>query len=179
MNWLKFTLWTYLVFALHSSLATGLAVAGFAPHLVLAGSVLLASRTKARQGLLLGALWGFLADCLTDGRMGAGVICFSLSTWALQICTSQPKSTVPWRLAVLSLPLVWVNMIGTELLRGLTDGRPVDLQGLCPHAAGSAIYTVIIIAMAEWAIRLVHGKSPADAVIAAPTVSNKWRMLTE
>src|SRR5947207_10947643 len=100
MTWLKITLWTYLVFGLHLSLTVSLAVAGFAPHLVLAGSVLLTCRTTARQGLLLGALWGLLADCLPDGRMGAGIICFSLSTWALQRCTWQSHSTVPLSLAV-------------------------------------------------------------------------------
>ena len=179
MNWLKFTLWTYLVFALHSGVASSLAVAGYAPQLVLAGLVLMTSRMAGRQGLLAAALWGLLADCLTEGRLGAGIVCFSLSTWLLQRCTGRSNSSVPWRIAVFSVPLIWADLVAMAVLRGLSDGRPIDLRGLCIHAAGSAVYTGMIIGAAEFAIRFVRGSSTEDAANASPTVSNKWKMLTD
>ena len=136
-------------------------------------------RIAGRQGLLAAALWGLLADCLTDGRLGAGVVYFSLSTWVLKRFTGRRNSSVPWRVAVMSVPLIWAAIVGMAVLRGLSDGRPSDLRGLCVHAAGSAVYTGMVIAAAEFAIGFVRGSSTADAGIAAPTVSNKWKMLTE
>lgn len=179
MTWLKFTFSTYIIFVLHSAAAASLAVAGFAPNFVLAGLILMACRLAGRQGLLAAALWGLLADCMTSGRLGAGIICFSLSTWVLQRCTERGNSSLPWRLAVLSVPLLWADIVGMDLLRGLSDGRPVDLQGLCLPAAGSAVYTAIVVAVTEFSIRIVRGKRTEDAAIAVPIVSNKWKMLTE
>lgn len=178
MNWLKLTLWTYVVFTLHATLAASLAVAGFTPHLVLAGLCLLASRTTARQGLLTGALCGLLADGLTDGRLGTGVICFSLSTLMLQHVAGPSNRGLSWKLPALSVPLIFANIVGTAALRTLADGRPVDLGALCLAAAGSAVFTGILVAIAELVIRLMRGKAGDDAGVAAPTVSNRWRMLT-
>jgi rod shape-determining protein MreD len=164
---------------LHSTLAASLAVAGFSPHLLLAGLSLLASRTTTRQSLFAGALWGLLADCLTDGRLGAGLICFSLSTWFLQRCRGQSYRGRFWKLAIWSVPVIFADMVATAALRIVFDIRPVDWQGLCIHAAGSAVYSGILVGIAELAIRLVRGKTSENSEGTAPTVSNKWRMLTD
>ena len=123
MNWLKFTIWTYLVFAVHSVVASSLAVAGYAPHLVLAGLILMTSRMAGRQGLLAAGLWGLLADCLTEGRLGAGIVCFSLSTWLLQRCTGRRISSVPWRIAVFSVPLIGADIVAELRAAGFLVGR--------------------------------------------------------
>jgi rod shape-determining protein MreD len=179
MNWLKFTLWTYLVFVLHSAVAARLAVAGYPPHLVLAGLILMARRMTPRQGLLAAALWGILTDCLTNGRLGAGIVCFSLTRWVLQRCLGRRSSSLPLRLAVCSTTLIWANIVGMAVLRGLSDGQAFDLRELCVTAAGSAVYTGIIIAAAEFANRYARGDSGGDDAVAAPTVLNRWKMLTE
>lgn len=179
MNWLKLTLWTYFVFTLHSTLAVSLAVAGFTPHLVLAGLTLLVSRTTARQGLLTAALWGLLADCLTDGRSGAGVICFSLTTWILQKFMEPANYGPTWKILALSVPVTFANIVGTAALRTLADGHLVDLREFCLLAAGSAVFTGILVAIAEPAIRLVRGKGREEVGVVVPTVSNRWRMLTD
>lgn len=179
MKWLKFILTTYSVFVLHSALATSLTVAGCAPHLVLAGWIFLAQRMTPRQGLLGAALWGLLADCLTNGRLGAGIVCFSLSTWILQRCLGRRNDRFLLRLAVLSAPLIWADIVGMAVLQGLVDGHSVELRAQCMQAAGSAAYTVIIVLAAEFANRSVRGNATTDANIAVPTVSNRWKMLTE
>jgi len=172
MNWLKFTIWTYIVFVMHSSVATSLAIAGCGPHLV-------AQRMTPRQGLLAAALWGLLADCLTNGCLGAGVVGFSLSTWVLQRCLGRRNDGFLLRLVALSSPLIWADIVGMAVLRGLSDGHSVDLRAQCVQAAGSAAYTGILVAAAEFAIRYVRGNSAAAASLAVPTVSNRWKMLTE
>jgi rod shape-determining protein MreD len=179
MSWLKFILGTYVVFVLQSTIASSLAVAGFAPNLVLAGLVVMSGHLSRRHGLLAAALWGFLADSLTEGRLGAGILGFSLSAWAIQTCSAGQNGGVHWKLAVLSVPLVWGNIVGMAVLRSLSDGSPFDLRGLCIHAAGSAFYTAGIIAVVQMAHRFVRGSSSSAEPISAPTVSNKWRMLTE
>jgi rod shape-determining protein MreD len=179
MRWLKFTLWTYLVFVLHSAFSTILTVAGYTPNLLLAGLVVITCRIAGRQGLLAAALWGLLADCLTESRLGAGMVCFSLAAYLLQGGSMRWNGRIPWRIAAFSLPLTWAAMVGMAVLRAQTDGRPSDHYGLCIHAAGSAIYTAVVIVAAEIAVRLIRGSSTAGATIAAPTVSNRWKMLTE
>jgi rod shape-determining protein MreD len=179
MNWLKLTLWTYFIFVLHFTVAARLAIAGFAPHFMLAGLSLLAWRATSRQALLTGALWGLLADCLTDGRLGAGLICFLLSTWVLQRCTVQSNRGPSWKLAIFSVPVIFAAIVGTAGLRMLFDIRPVDWQALCIDAAGSAVFTGILIVIIEIAISVVRGRTSEHSAIAAPTVSNKWRMLTD
>lgn len=179
MTWLKLTLGTYIALTLHSTMAASLAIAGFTPHLVLAGLSLLAARAAPRQALFTGALWGILADCLADGRLGAGMICFSLSTWVLQRCTGGPNRGPSWKLAIWSVPVIFADIVAMAALRTHFDVHPVDWQGLCLYAARSAVFTGILIAIAEFAINLVRGRSIVDPTIAAPTVSNKWRMLTD
>jgi len=179
MNWFKLAFWTYVVFCLHATLAANLTVAGFTPHLVLAGLCLLASRTTARQGLLTSALWGLLADGLTDGRFGAGLICFSLSTLMLQRFAGNSNHGPIWKLAAWSVLVIFTNIVGTAALRTLAEGRPVDWQAFCVVAAGSAVFTGGLVTIAEVALRLIRGKAGDDAGIAATTVSNRWRMLTD
>ena len=179
MNWLKFTLWTYFVFALHSSVATRLTIAGYTPHLVLAGWMLMAQRMTPRHGLLAAVLWGLLTDCLTNGRLGAGIVCFTLSTWVLQRCLGRRDNSFLLRLTVLSAPLIWADIVGMAVLRGLSDGHSIDLRAQCVQAAGSAIYTGIIVSAAEFVIRYLRGNGTRDARLAVPTVSNRWKMLTD
>jgi len=127
----------------------------------------------------MGALWGFLVDCLTGRPNGDRIICFSLSTWAVQPCRGPWISTLPWRTRWFFCASGLGHIVGMELLRGLTDGRRPICEGCAYLPAGSAIYTAIIIAMAECASGWCVASPPQDAVVAAPTVSNKWRMLTE
>jgi rod shape-determining protein MreD len=179
MNWFKFTLWTYLVFVLHSSLAASLAIAGSAPQLVLAGWILVIRRMPPRQGLLAAALWGLLADCQTNGRLGAGIVCLSISTWILQRCLGRRNDNSLLTLVVLSSPLIWADIVGMAVLRGLSDGHSVNMRAQCIQAAGSAIYTGIIVVAAEIASRYVRGNAEGDAAIGVPAVLNRWKMLTD
>jgi hypothetical protein len=59
------------------------------------------------------------------------------------------------------------------------DGRILDLVTLAIPAAGSAIYTGVLVAVISLATSLVGRDLADDATAAVPAVSNRWRMLTE
>ncbi len=179
MNWLKFTCWTYVVFVLQSTVAPSVAIAGAVPHFLLAGLSLAASRVSARQALLAGALWGILADCLTSGRLGAGMICIAFSSWAMYRSTGLSNRGSTWQRPLISVPIIFAGILATALLRSLSENHPVDFPGLCLHAVGSAIYTGVVIVVGEFAIRLVSGRSADRTTGAVPIVANRWRMLNE
>jgi rod shape-determining protein MreD len=178
MQWFLIVAWTYLVFVLHSSVAKGLAIGGCAPHLVLAGLILMAVRVSGRHGLLLAALWGLLSDCLSDARLGADIIGFVLTALVVQWCGMRLGRSSPWRLGGLSAVLIWCASVLSAGLRMHADGRVASLWACCVTALGSALYTGALVGIASLAERST-GRSTTSESAAAPSVSNKWRMLTE
>jgi hypothetical protein len=58
------------------------------------------------------------------------------------------------------------------------DGRIASLSDFCLTALGSALYTGAVVGIASLAARFIGHSTTSDSV-AAPSVSNKWRMLTE
>jgi hypothetical protein len=77
------------------------------------------------------------------------------------------------------MPLTLADIVAMAALHGFSDGHSVDLRGDWIHALGSSVYTGLVIAVAEFAIHFLHRNSTEVTAIAAPTVSNRWRMLTE
>ena len=178
MQWIWICAWTYLMFVLQSSMAHGLSIGGCAPHLVLAGLILMAVRLSGRNGLLLAALWGLLSDCLSDARLGADVIGFVLVTLVAQWGDVRLGLRSPWRLGGLSVVLVWSASVLSNGLRMHADGRLASFRSFCITALGSALYTGAIVGIASLVARFIDRKATSDSA-AAPAVSNKWRMLTE
>ncbi len=178
MRWISICAWTYLMFVLQSSIAQGLSIGGCAPHLALAGLILMAVRVSGRSGLLLAALWGLLSDCLSDARLGADVIGFVLVTLVAQWGSIRLGLNSPWRLGGLSVVLVWCVSVLSTGLRMHADGRVASLSACCLTALGSALYTGAVVGIASHAACFI-GRSKTSDSTAAPSVSNKWRMLTE
>jgi rod shape-determining protein MreD len=178
MQWFWIVAWTYLVFVLQSSVAQGLSIGGFAPHLVLAGLILMAVRVSGRNGLLLAALWGLLSDCLSDSRLGADVIGFVVAVLIVQWGGIRLGLNSPWRLSGLSAVLIWCASVLSAGLRIHADGRAANLWACCVTALGSAFYTGALVGITSLAARFI-GRSTTRESAAAPAVSNKWRMLTE
>jgi rod shape-determining protein MreD len=179
MKSLSILLWTYVVFVLHSALAARLAIGGCSPHLALAGLVLMAVRMGGRQGLLVAAGWGFLSDLLTGDRLGADVACFVAACFIVQCVGARWDLRSPWKVGALSIAVVWCVIAVTLSLRMLPDIHGPGAVALCAFASGSALYSGILVAAVSLLAKAVLRQPSRDAVAPSPSVSNKWRMLTE
>src|SRR5690349_14458499 len=122
MKWLSITGWTYLVFALHAGFAREMAIGACAPHLILAGLVLMVLRLNGRDGIALAAGWGFLSDCLVEGRLGADVVVFVLAAGVVRQLSVRWSLRVPWRAGAFSIGLVWGAVVASTAVRMLADG---------------------------------------------------------
>lgn len=178
MKWLTLVLWTYVVFVVHSSFASKLAIASCSPHFVLAGLILAILHFSATQAVLLAACWGLISDCLGDGRLGVDVACFAVSALVVQFLFVRKHLDSRVRPAALTGILVLANVIGSTGLRSMGEVHGPAFAALCGRAAGSAAYTAALIALVSLSGMIVRRQSLADAVPVAPTVSNRWRMLT-
>ncbi|MBI3865961.1 MAG: hypothetical protein HY290_29140 [Planctomycetia bacterium] len=179
MKYLTLCICTYTVFVLHTSLARDLAIAGFAPHLVLAGLAIVALRTSGNDTLFFAAVWGFLADCLSEGRLGPGIIFYSLAALILRQAATGWKVKMPWAYAALVAPVCWGAIVGNQILRSFADGMATDFALAALRASGSAVYTAAIVAAATAAWRRIAGHNPEAINTGTLPVSNHWRMLTE
>jgi rod shape-determining protein MreD len=179
MKWLWTIAATYLVFVLHSGFARELAIGGCAPHLILAGLVLMIVGANGSEGIALAAVWGVLSDCLVEGRLGADVVGFSLAAFAIRQLSGRWNLRAPWRAGAISVALVWGVVVASTSVWVLADGRTPELATLAVSAAGSAIYTGLLVAALSLAAQLVRRDATNDDADAVPLVSNKWKMLTE
>ncbi|HEY3968397.1 MAG TPA: rod shape-determining protein MreD [Planctomycetaceae bacterium] len=170
---------TYAICALHSAIAHDLAIAGIAPHLILAGLVVIVVRVGQAQGVLLAAVWGVLADCLSEGRLGPQIVCYAIATLILRYAANQSRINSTWSLAALSLPLIGSVLLINQVCRSFADGRSIDFVPLAIHSAGSALYTGVIVMGAAYVIRLFASDVTERSATASHSVSNQWRMLTE
>jgi len=179
MNWLWIIVWTYAVFVAHSGFARDLAICGCTPNLVLAGLVLMTVRTGGRQGLFLAAGWGLLLDGLGEGRLGVNFVALSLAALAVQQVQARWPSNADWRLGLLASVVVAIEFVASTSLRMLVGGQSPDLRLIVVHAAGTAVYSGVVVAALSFAAQMVSRQPAESSEAAAPTVSNKWRMLTE
>jgi|SRR5579872_1633353 len=177
-KFLALAIWTYLVFVLHSGLASRMAIAGHAPHFVLAGLLLVIVCVRDGRGMGCAILWGLLSDGLADGPLGPDVACFGVSAFVLQRIALRSRMRSLWGEAAVFGILVWTAIVGSNSLRWLAEGRTLDVAALGGHAAGSAIYTAFVMAIVSWAARLVLDRPEAEPISKTPTVVNHWRMLT-
>jgi rod shape-determining protein MreD len=170
---------TYCIFTLQTAIAGSLSVAGCVPNLVFAGLLVLAPRLTGSQRLVTAAVWGLIADCLADGRLGPDLVCCTICILVVERCQTRWQPAAPLTLIVLAIPLTLFESAATATLRLALDGRNLEWQRLCLGTAGSAVWTVCVVALLAVAANLIgnrtHDRSPPDA----PALSNKWRMLTE
>ncbi len=179
MQWLCIFAWTYTIFVVHSGFARALAIYGCTPHLVLAGLILMAVRVCARQGLLFAAGWGLLLDCLGTGRIGINVVALTLAAAAVQQIHARWPLQTPWRLGTAAFFVIGFESIASAGLPLLAGGQSPNLRLLVVHAAGSAVYSGLVVAMVSLVTRMILRPPAASSDADAPRVSNKWRMLTE
>jgi rod shape-determining protein MreD len=179
MKLLILTTVTYTIFVLQASLAREVAIFGITPHLVLAGLALMTVHSARAQAVLQAAVWGLLADCVTEGRLGPQMVCFTIFAVILQHTANRRWINVPWKLAASSIPLVSGALLVDQLSRALVGGRAIDYLALAIQAVGSAVYTGLIVLGAAYTLRYMAPASTERTAPSAPCVSNKWRMLTE
>jgi len=179
MKWLLVVPATYLVFALQTGLADSLTIGGCVPNLPLAGLLIMASRGSGWRQLVTAAAWGLIADCLADGRLGPDLIAFAVCLVVFERCHMRWNLGSYWRLVAMSIPLVLLETAVTGALRASLDGHAVDFQRLCLFAAGSTVWTVVVVAGLAFVGALVGNRAHYGNETAAPALSNRWRMLTE
>jgi hypothetical protein len=179
MKFLLLATVTYTIFSLHASIARDLAISRFVPHLILAGLAVMTVRRTLQESLVLAAVWGLLADCLSEGRLGPGIVSFAMFALILNRLPAPRQTIVPWKLASVSIPLVWCVLLGDQFLHNLADGRTNDWLAVAIQAAGSAIYTGLVVLAAAYGLEVVAPAPTQNIVSSAPSVSNHWRMLTE
>jgi rod shape-determining protein MreD len=179
MRWLWIFASTYLLFVLQTGFARHLEIVGYAPHLVLAGIFCLAVRMPGRGGLVVAAGWGLVSDCLTDGRLGPDLVTFVLAAHFIQQLSCRWNLETPGRAGVLSAAIIWAVLVVSTALRTLPDGHIPNLAALARSAAGTAIYTSLLVAAATLAARLVRRSTNGSDTVPVATVSNQWRMLAE
>jgi rod shape-determining protein MreD len=177
MQWLWIGAWTYVIFVLQTCAAHELAIGKCAPHLLLAGLMLMAARVSGRQLWYLAALWGFLSDCLSDACLGADVIGFVLAALLVKWGDMRLGLNSPWQRGTLAAALVWCSVILSTKLRMPSD-QSVSLWTLSIAALGTAVYTGALVGLASRAACLI-GMQKRPGSQAATVVSNSWRMLTE
>ena len=168
---------TYLVFVLDSSLTPLLSIAGCKPHFALASLVAIATRLRGARGVLLAGVWGLLSDSLAEGHLGPGLACFALAAHAVQQCAARWGLRSPLALAAATFVTAWAMLAVSEGLRLLDAGHTPEFLSLATWAAGSACYTAFLAGALGLALRLVTGRQ-RDSEGSAPSVSNRWRMLT-
>jgi rod shape-determining protein MreD len=169
---------TYTIFVLHTSLTRDLAIAGIAPHLVLAGLAVMTTRVERVQAVWLAAAWGLLADCLAEGRLGSSMVCFTIFAVFVQPASHPGRTGFAWKLGALSIPVGWGLLLADQLWRGLGRELKIDIGALAIQAAGTSIYTGLIIAGAAFALQILSPVSTESEISSTRTVSNQWRMLT-
>ncbi len=180
MQWLWIILWTYTVFVVHSGYARALAIGGSAPHLVLAGLMLMIVRVSGRRGLLLAAGWGLLLDCLGTDRIGINLVGLTLTAWMVQQIHASWPVTASWRLGSLAAIAAGIEFIAASGLRAASTAPGPEFRAILTAAAGSALYTGLWVAVGSIAAALVrHRPKTVEPAAMAPRVSNKWRMLAE
>ena len=77
------------------------------------------------------------------------------------------------------MPLVACALLVSPFWHCLAGGRTLDVVALAINAAGSALYTAIVVFVVSYVIRLVVPGTAERSTAASPSVSNNWRMLTE
>jgi len=179
MMWLWVIAWTYLIFVLHTGIAQTLAIGGCAPHLVLAGLVVMTVRLSARRGVLLAAGWGLLLDCLGEGRPGVHLVALTLATLTVQEVHSRWALYSPWRLGLVASVVAGALVAATASLPVFAGVPSADLRVILVHAAGSALTTGVAAAIIAYADQMVLRPPATAAGAKGPTVLNQWRMLTD
>jgi rod shape-determining protein MreD len=170
---------TYLLFALQTSLAPQWAVAGAVPRLTCAALIPLAALCGARMNLICAACWGFLSDLLSDGRIGTGAICFTLTAAGLSRLLANQSRTLPgWKPTSAAL-LVCGCVAAEAAFRLLVNGQATSVLLHWPMIVRQTALTALpALLFALAAIRLTQRNSIFTTRSAEP-VSNRWTMLTE
>lgn len=165
------SLLTYLVFALDSSLAPLMQIAGCRPHVAVAGLVFLSARVSGAAGIFTAAVWGLLADCLADRTLGVDLALFTLSALGLESIRQRGDVPSPVLAGVATFVIALAERAASGGL-ALLDGSPAaDATAVCRYAVGSAAYTASVAIAVALIARLIIERQPG-ATSRLPRVAN-------
>ncbi|MFN0054256.1 MAG: rod shape-determining protein MreD [Planctomycetales bacterium] len=165
---------TYVAFVLQSSLVPRLGWGAAAPHLVLAGLVWMVWRSEARQGGIGAAVWGLLADALSGGPVGGGVVVFVLTAWGLQEVRARWRRMTWYQPGVLTGVVVLCVPVAINLLRLASQSEPVEVSKLIIQEVPAVISTALLAILACGMFQALRRRGGEGGGDFTGGVSSRW-----
>ena len=174
------TSWTYAVFALHAGLGDSVGCGSFHVHGLWLALVPTVMRLGEREGLLLAATWGLLADCLTSSPLGIDLVGFTVATTAIQRLRRLNEFRSLFARALLTATVVFAEVAVADGLRLMLAGVTSDVTNLAVHSLSTGATTAAVGFVIGCAIRLMWRPQTtmSDERSRSRVVTNRWRMLT-
>lgn len=169
------TVLTYACFVLDTSVVPSFDWGALAPRFVPAALVLCGWSSGRRSGLVAAAAMGLFADGLSRGRMGIGLIAFVTAAYGVQSIRARRPALSTFGAAGLTGVVAFAIGAMLPAVRSLIERTPLELTSLLERAAGESLSTSLLV----WLL-LACGSMirPAIREESAPSVSNRWKMLT-
>jgi rod shape-determining protein MreD len=180
MKVIGLTLWTYAAFALHAGLGSDVAYGPsrvHVPWLLLIPTVI---RLTERDGLLVAAAWGLLADCLTSSPLGIELIGFTVAATVIQRLRRLNAPRSLFATALLTAGVVSAEVFAADASRLTLAGIPIDAAELAVRSLATGTATAGAGFVIGCMTRLVWRRraNTNDARSGTNVVTNRWRMLT-
>jgi rod shape-determining protein MreD len=174
------TLWTYASFSLHAGLGGDLTYGPFRIHVLWLLLIPTLIRLGERDGLLLAAVWGLLADCLTSSPLGIDCVGFTLAATAIQRLRRLNEIRSLFATALLAAGVVSAEAAAAAAMRFALAGVSIDAADLATRALATGAATALAGFVIGCLTRLIWRQRPSvnDTRSDANVVTNRWRMLT-
>ena len=167
----------YGLFILQTAAAEELAIASILPNFLALGLVASACRPSRVPGVVWGAALGLLADCLLPSGLGIGIICYTVTSWAIQQFQGERGAARPFPPGVTFAATAAVGL-GTLGLGALAEGSVGKWSTWLLPILGGALYTALLAAVLGIAARLFTSESTRPHRPAPGRRGDRWSMLT-
>jgi rod shape-determining protein MreD len=180
MNVIGLILWTYAVFSLHAGLGDSVGYGSFHVHVLWLALVPMVMRLGEREGLLLAAAWGLLADCLNSSPLGIDLAGFTVAATLIQRLRRLNEFRSLFATALLTATAVSVEVALADGLRLALAGVTSDLTNVAIYSLSTGATTATVGFVIGSAIRLIWRPqiTTSDERSRSHIVTNRWRMLT-
>ncbi|MBI5759096.1 MAG: rod shape-determining protein MreD [Planctomycetales bacterium] len=180
MKLIGLTLWTYAAFSLHAGLGDSVGYGSFHVHLLWLALVPTVLRLDEREGLLLAATWGLLADCLTSSPLGIDLVGLAVAATVIQRLRRLNEFRSLFTTALLTATIVSAEIALADGLRLALAGVTSDVTNLAIHSLTTGATTAVVGFVIGCAVRLIWRPqiTTSDERSRSHVVTNRWRMLT-
>lgn len=173
-------LWTYAVFSLHAGLGDSVGYGSHHVHVLWLALMPTVMRLGEREGLVLAATWGLLADCLTSSPLGIDLVGFTVTATVIQRLRRLNEFRSLFTTALLMATVVFCEVAFADGLRLALAGVTSDVTNLAIHSLTIGATTSLLGFVFACAIRLIWRPqiTTSDERSNTHVVTNRWRMLT-